>query len=253
MRLSVTISGLVFALCGACARPGASAHDAGAGPHGAIPVPHEGVVVDKVVAFVSNRPITLSDCEVEVRLERAIAGNVAGALGPVRASDLAEVLPELVNRAAILRGLKQNYEGALDPRASKRHLEQVKASMSPADWKRLLGRLEMTEDDVEEQFHRMLESQAILVLRLKDSVRPGRKEIDAWLASHPGASREKAEAAVAAAMQETARPKMLADARRTTNARVVDPIVAPPEGPGIAVGASGAAVPTPAPDTEESP
>ena len=206
---------------------------------GAEPGP-PGAVVDKVVAFVGNRPITLSECALEVRIDRALAGDLDGALGPVRESDEAKVLPELVDRAAVLKALKRNYEGALESGASKDAARALRARFPSDDaWRRFLEKLELSDDEVEERLRRRIEYQTILILRLKDMIRVARKDEDDWLAAHPGATREQASSALAFEAANLAKPGILSDARRAALARVVDPIVAPPEEPGSAVGTSG--------------
>ena len=226
-----TILVLALALM-ACAR--ARAH-----PAASVPLlrPPNSAVVDKVVAVVLNRPITLSECEMEARISFAQSGDLRRAMGPISPTDEAEILPELVDRSAVLRGLRNHYQGTLDPALPDRELDRLRKQFpDEATWHAFLDKVELSDEEVEERLRRGLEARSIIVAKLKDLVAAGRKEVDEYMAAHPGAAREKAEAQVAFQSQSLQTPGILADARRSTGARIIDPIVMPPEGAGTALG-----------------
>ncbi len=229
--LAALLALATLAGCGHRARP--------ATPVAPLPAasPLPGTVVDKVVAIVLNRPITLSECELEVRIDRARTGDVATVTAPVSDMEKAAMLTTLVDRAAVIRALRSHYQGTLDGAISEKELKRVRARFaSESAWRAFLDKVELSDEEVEERIRRALEAQAILVAKLTDLVRVGRKEVDDYLAAHPGATREGAETAVAFESANLQKPGIIADARRATGARIVDPIVAPREGAGTALG-----------------
>src|SRR5438874_10143041 len=124
MRFREIALSICLAGCAHAAPANAPAVDRAPAPAASAPSAR---VVDKVVAVVQNRPITLSECELEVRLQRAITGDVAGAMGAVGTPDEARVLPVLVDRAAILRALKRSYPSTLDPQMSRSALKALRS------------------------------------------------------------------------------------------------------------------------------
>lgn len=183
------------------------------------------LVVDKVVAFVGSRPITLSEVELELRLERAAAGDIAGATGLVTLNELANLLPILVERTVVLRSMRSQYAGTLEPGIAEREVARMRDSFTGEAWTAFLARLELTEDEVRERRRRVLESGAILEIAVDDAITVIRREdIDAYLAEHPGLSREEAERVLRDAQEIVVRDDLLARKKKDLGAMIVDSI-----------------------------
>lgn len=189
---------------------------------GRLPKP---VVVDKVVAFVGSRPIALSEVELELRLERAAAGDVAGATGLVTTTELANLLPILVERTVVLRGMRSQYSGTLEPGIAEREVARMREGFSREAWDAFLVRLELTEEEVRERRRRVLEAGTILDLAVSDALTAiKREDLEAYLAEHPGMSREHAENALREAAEIVVRDDLLARKKKDLGAMIVDSI-----------------------------
>ena len=189
------------------------------------------LIVDKIVAFVENRPITLSEVELEVRLDRASAGDVTAAMGVVDVGDAAEMLQILVDRTAILRAMRSHYSDALKGDAADKELERMRRAFGGTDeWRAFLECIELSEQEVRERRRRALEAQAILEMRLEDipqSIR--REDIDDYLVANPEVrTREEAEQRMRRALLSDVRRRILEEARLETSTRVVDSIIPAP-------------------------
>ena len=193
-------------------------------PTAPIAAPAGSVVVDEVVAIVAGRPITLSEVEIEVRLARAAAGNVDGAFAPVSDAERTGMMRHLLDRTAVLRGLKQHYPETLHPRAAELEVKLIRKSFQSGEsWQRFLDRMELTEEEVQERRRRALEAGTILQAKLADTVRIDRGAIDAFLAENPGIDREEAQARLLEQRSEKDLEEILAEARRATSARLLAP------------------------------
>lgn len=193
---------------------------------GRLPAP---IVVDKVVAFVGSRPITLSEVELELRLERAAAGDIAGASGPVTLTELADLLPILVERTVVLRGLRSQYGGTLESGVAEREVTRMRDAFTSESWTAFLAKLELTSDEVRERRRRVLEAGAILDAAVHDALGFKREELEAYLAQNPGMSREQAEKELLAANEVVVRDELLARKKKDLGAMIVDSIAAAPE------------------------
>ena len=183
------------------------------------------LVVDKVVAFVGSRPITLSEVELELRLERAAAGDIAGATGLVTLNELANLLPILVERTVVLRGMRSQYAGTLEPGIAEREVVRMRDSFTPEAWTAFLARLELTEDEVRERRRRVLEAGTILEIAVDDAITVIRREdLEAYLAEHPDVSRAEAERALRDAQEIVVRDDLLARKKKDLGAMIVDSI-----------------------------
>jgi hypothetical protein len=184
------------------------------------------VVVDKVVAFVGSRPITLSEVELELRLERAAAGDLSGASGLVTLEQLADLLPVLMERTVVLRGMRAQYPDTLEPGVVEAELEQVRAQFpSPDAWNAFLTRLELSEDEVRERRRRVLEAASILAAAVNDARSVKREDVEKHLAANPGMSREEAEKELLAANEPVVRAELLEKKKMDVQASIVDSIV----------------------------
>lgn len=207
-------AGALAISCASRARP--------ADPGAPLATPAGSVIVDEVVAMVAGRPITLSEVEIEVRLARAAAGNVDGAFAPVSEAERTGMLRHLLDRTAVLRGLKQHYPETLHPRAAELEVKLIRKSFQSGEsWQRFLDRLELSEDEVQERRRRALEAGTILQAKLADTVRVDRAAVDAYLAANPGIDREEAQARLLEQRSGSDLEEILAEARRATSARLI--------------------------------
>ena len=191
------------------------------------PLAAEPIVVDKVVAFVGTRPITLSEVELELRLGRAAAGDVAGALASVHPAELADLLPDLLARTAILRGMRSQYVDVLSPERVEADFARMRdAFPSREEWDRFLVRLELTEAEARERRRRVLEATAILDTAVQGAINVKSQLVEDFLAENPGIDRGEAERRVRAELEVLEREKLLERKQREMQARIVDPIVA---------------------------
>lgn len=195
------------------------------------PVTAKPVVVDKVVAFVASRPITLSEVELELRLERAAAGDVMGAVGTVTPTQLADALPDLIDRTIVLRGMQTQYVDTLEPGIVDRQVAKMRETFGENGWKAFLALLEMTEDEVRERRRRVLESGTIFDAAVNDALNVKREDLENFLAEHPDMTREQAEKQLLAEMEERVRRDLLERKKRDLQAVIVDSIVKTPVPP----------------------
>lgn len=204
----------------------------------------DAVVVDKVVAFVGTRPITLSEVEVELRLRRAAEGDGEGALGPVSAAELADLLPDVVSRTALLRGVRTG--GAqVDPEVLEKELARMREAFgSRADWEAFLARIELSEEEVRERRRRVLEAASLLANEVETSAQVRSQEIDDYLAKNPGVDRAEAERRLRVERELEVRDEILAKRRLDTQARIVDLILP---------GTTASSTPEPSQAAEEAP
>lgn len=194
-----------------------------------LAAPAGSVVVDEVVAIVAGRPITLSEVEIEIRLARAAAGNVDAAFAPISDAERSGMLRHLLDRTAVLRGLKQHYPDTLHPRAAELEVKLIRKSFQSGEsWQRFLDRMELTEDEVQERRRRALEAGTILQAKLADTVRIDRSAVDAYLGENPGVEREEAQARLLEQRSGKDLEDILAEARRATSARLLGPSATAP-------------------------
>lgn len=182
----------------------------------------DAVVVDKVVAFVGTRPITLSEVELELRLLRASEGDAEGAVGPVSRAELADLLPDLVSRTALLRGTRTGGP-KVDPEILEKELARMREAFgSRAEWEKFLALLELSEEEVRERRRRVLEAARILESEVETSAQIRSQDVDELLAKDPGLDRAEAERRLRAERVLDAREQILEKRRRDTQARIVD-------------------------------
>jgi hypothetical protein len=185
----------------------------------------ERVVVDKVVAIVGSRPITLSEVELELRLERAAAGDIGGASGRVTLAELADLLPIVVDRTVVLRGMRSQYGDTLDPAIAEKELVRIRSGFpSREEWDRFLAKLEVTEDEVRERRRRVLEFVTILDAAVRDEIQVKREDVDALMAQNPGLTREEAEKELLAEAEARVRDDIIRRKRIDLQATTVDAI-----------------------------
>ena len=188
----------------------------------------EPVVVDKVVAFVGTRPITLSEVELELRLMRASEGDGEGALGPVSRAELADLLPDVVSRTALLRGTRTGAP-RVDPEILEKDLARVRdAFASRAEWERFLALVELSEEELRERRRRVLEAARILESEVETSTQVRSQDVDELLAANPELDRAEAERRLRAERSLEVREQILDRRRRDTQARIVDFLLATP-------------------------
>src|SRR5579859_2778495 len=188
------------------------------------------VLVDEMVASVQGRPITLSELEIEVRLKRALKGDLTGAMGAVTPADEAAVLQTLIDRAALIAALRGRYSAALDPRAEEAARSRLRGRFpTPGAWAAFLARLDLSEEEVGQRLRRMDEAQAILDNRVSEVVRVDKQAVDEWLAANRGVKdRSIAQENVFREKRTQKTLEVLAEARRKAAVRVIDPAFAPP-------------------------
>lgn len=190
---------------------------------GRLPKP---VIVDKVVAFVASRPITLSEVELELRLERAAAGDVAGATGTVTPEALADLLPTLVERTIVLRGMQSQYVDTLEPGVVETQVARMRDAFGSEDaWAAFLAKLEMSDDEVRERRRRVLEAGTILDAAVHDALNVKREDLETFLAEHPEMTREQAERELLALTEARVRDDLIARKKKDLQAVTVDSIV----------------------------
>lgn len=217
---------LVALLAAGCGARGART------PSAAPPTPvedaGEAVLVDKVVAVVVGRPITLSEVALEARLARAAAGGVADALAPIPREELARTLDVVLDRAAVRRALGAYYPEIDETKAAGDELARMRDRFGKAGWARFLSTLELSEDEVRERRRRALEAGAIIQARIVHRVKVDREAIAQFVIDHPEVTdRAEAERRVLEQKSAALSAEIRADARRVTSARVVDPIATP--------------------------
>jgi hypothetical protein len=184
------------------------------------------VVLDKVVAFVGSRPITLSEVELELRLDRAAAGDAAGANGPVTLEQLADLLPILMERTVVLRGMRTQYPDTLEPGVVEREIARIRGLFGTTDaWNAFLARLELTEEEVRERRRRVLEASSILTAAVNDALGVRQGDLEAHLAANPGMTREQAQKELLAANESVVRDELLERKKKDLQASIVDSIV----------------------------
>ncbi len=212
----------------------ASKKSASAGPEPPV-VP--GVLVDEVVATVLGRPITLSEVELEARIARAGTGDVAGAIsGTLTREEMATMLSELVDRTAVLRGLRSLYPNTVDPRAADLEIARLRRVFPSAEqWERFLARIELTEEEVRERRRRALEASAIVDAKLADVARVDSDLIEEYMRKNGISDRKVAEERLLAKVSDELRRGIIADARRATSVRVIEPLVAQPVTKGMEI------------------
>lgn len=183
------------------------------------------IVVDKVVAFVGTRPITLSEVELELRLQRAADGDGDAALGPVSKAELAGLLPDLVARTALLRGMRAGGD-KVHPETIEKELARMREAFSSrAEWERFLRRLELSEEEVRERRRRVLEAESLLASEVETAAQVRSQEVDEYLARNPGLDRAEAERRLRTDRELEVRQQVLEKRRRDTQARIVDLIL----------------------------
>ncbi len=192
----------------------------------AAPSDSPAVLVDKVVAFVQGRPITLSEVELEVRLGRAAAGDAAGALAAIDGTDSAAMLEELVDRVAALRTLKGRAREPIPPEAVDAEVDRLRRAFGAEEaWRRFLARIDLSEDEVRERRRRRLEAAWLVDVQAASRVRVDRREVDELLANSPEfPDRAAAEARLAEEHARRARREVLEKARADAGVRIVDPL-----------------------------
>lgn len=181
------------------------------------------VVVDKVVAFVGSRPITLSEVELELRLTRAAAGDIASATGLVTLDDLAGALPLLMERTVVLRGMRTQYAVTLEPGLVEEDVARMRASFQTAEsWDAFLAKLELSDEEVRERRRRALEAERILEEAVLDAFSVKRDDLEKHLEAHPGMTEEQAEAELLAASKGALRTEILERKKKDLHAAIVD-------------------------------
>jgi peptidyl-prolyl cis-trans isomerase SurA len=117
----------------------------------ATPVGLFAEVIDRIAAVVNRDIITLSDLEREQKFQAANQGKVFAVQGPSEGEERAEMLQKLVDQDLIRQQIQQ-FPGieVSEAEVEKQIAAMVKESGSVQNWEQLLGRLQITQQDLKE-------------------------------------------------------------------------------------------------------
>lgn len=198
----------------------------------------ERVLVDQVVAVVEAQSITLSEVEAETRIRLAVERGPAVAMVALDRPLLAASLRRLLEERVVLAEVERLKLFDLEHSERELLLSRLRAKFTGiAGWEEFLRKLELTEEEVGAVLARGLRVSRYLDNRLKLAAQVRDGELDE-------AARALGEAAPrTAAAREALRGKLqrdkldkllgdlLAELRKRSNVRVIDPLDAPAPGP----------------------
>ena len=225
----------IAAAAGAGARPASAA-----APPAPVASP---VLVDEVVAFVGDRPVTLSDVDIWVRVSYAKMNDLDHAIGPVTRQEEAAALPQIIDWLAVLRALHGHYSQAMDPREFDNDWRDLRSKFPSLDsWEAFLKKLGVDEDELRQRRRQMLEASKTILLRLADVTHVDREQVDQLMHDDPRITDpERAREILADRQKPQNLRRIFAEARAAAGVRVVDSLGAPmfSESAGVAAAGGG--------------
>lgn len=188
-------------------------------------------LLDEVVAVVEAQAITLSELASETRIELVMDRGVEFSAAPLSRGLLAASLRKLVQERIVLAEVERLRLAEPDRAELDKRVRMLRDRFgSPALYDKFLRALEMTDEEVEAVLGRELRVERYLDNRLRLSAQLRESELaDAarergGLASMSRAQQEALRRELGQAKYDRMLTELLADLRKRTSVRVLDPI-----------------------------
>jgi hypothetical protein len=193
----------------------------------AVPASAERLLVDEVVAVVDTHSITLSELMAETRVRLADSQGPGAAFLPLDRRILAASLRKTVDERIVLAEVERLKLFDLDRAEVDTLLAKLRSKfVSEQEWDNFTRMVELTDDEIarvlarEQRVSRYLDNRLKLAAQLRDSELSSAQDGKSMTATEREALREK----LAQEKYQKLLTDLLADLRKRTTVRVLDPL-----------------------------